>query len=340
MSVSGHFSEKKSSGEIQALASKKGWTVGPLTYRQVQRMDSDQYRFHEIFNKAELEKALDSPRVEAENKKNAEASKAGRMWADQATPEETEAALAEVTAFCSAYPQFIGGHVPNRKALIAWLQEKNLPVTFANLSTSFQALGSEGKILVNPSALGIGTDTEVGGARLKNHPELWRLLEPALSAEQKAKIAEQKMSAKQYREAHKEDWRIDRIPDQQRASWNKAIGFFLQSRPDVVPSSENLKKIGDFIFANGLQMNPQGLEAAYKSLKAKGELELNEGAVQEGQALRYTNLADTGGDVRSGFVGRDTNLAAKIASMSADEYSRWLQSPSNRKAADALVAGR
>ncbi len=148
------------------------------------------------------------------------------------------------------------------------------------------------------------------------------------------------MSATEYREAHKEDWRETRISDLQQRSWNQAIEFFKHSRPDYRGTESNRQKLIGFITANGLQVNPQGLEAAYKYLKSKNELELNEGAVQGGQTLRYTNLAGTGGDVRNGFVGRDTNLAAKITSMSADEYSRWLQSPSNRKAADALAAGR
>src|SRR6266849_5933195 len=124
--------------DLQRLAQKNGWEKGPLTFARVQRRGVREYEFHQAFNKAELDKALDSPRVEGENKRNAEASKVGRMWADQATPEETQAALAEVTAFCKAYPQFIGRHVPNREALVAWLREKNLPVTFATLSTAFQ----------------------------------------------------------------------------------------------------------------------------------------------------------------------------------------------------------
>jgi hypothetical protein len=324
--------------DLQRLAQKHGWAKGPLTSARVQRMTVQEYEFHQAFNKTDLERAVAEPQTQAQNKRTAEDSKAQRMWKDEASAEETEFALKEVTAFCQAYPQFIGRHVPNREALVAWLREKYLPVTFANLATAFQALGAEGKILVNPSAIGIGTEQEIGGSRLKHHPELWRLLEPAPNVEQQAKIADQKMSSKEYREAHKEDWREHRISDRQQASWNKSIEFFKQSRPDYKATDSNKTKILNFIFSNGLQVNPQGLEAAYKYLKPRNELELNEGAVQEGQSVRYTNLAGTGGDVRNGFVGRDTNLAAKIASMSADEYSRWLQSPSNRKAADALAA--
>jgi hypothetical protein len=327
----------KTLNELNHDADVYGWKTGPLTFAKIQRMTADEADWQSRVNAEEFSRAYSEKRTESENKRNAEASKAGRMWADQATPEETQAALAEVTAFCQAYPQFIGRHVPNREALIAWLREQNLPVTFANLVAAYQSLGADGKILVNPSAIGVGTEEEIGGSRLKHHPELWRLLEPAPNAEQKSKIAEQKMSSKEYREAHKEDWREDRIPARQQQSWSKAIEFFKQSRVDYKATEENRKKILGFIFANGLQVNPQGLESAYRALKARGDLELNEGAVQEGQALRYT---DFGEQPRGLQLPEKESLAYKIKSMSAKEYQDWLQNPANRRAVDQAAAAR
>jgi hypothetical protein len=332
----------KTLNELEHLASQRGWKKGPLTFAKIQRMTADEADWQSRVNAEEFKRAYNEKNTEAANKRTVEDSKAQRMWKDEASAEETEAALAEVTKFVQAHPHFVASSIPNREALVDWLRFRSMPVTAQNLATAFQALGAEGKILINPSAIGIGTETEIGGARLKHHPELYRLLEPAPNAEQKAKIAEQKMSSKEFRELHKEDWREPQISTRQRESWNKAIGFFLESRPDCKSSEANLQKIGVFITANGLTFNPQGLEAAYKSLKSKNELELNEGAVQEGQALRYTNLAGTGGNVKNvqTALPEKESLAYKVNSMTAKEYQNWLQNPANRRAIDGAVAAR
>lgn len=209
------------------------------------------------------------------------------MWADQATPEETEKAIREVTVFCRAFPQFRGDYLPNREALIGWLRSRNMSVTARNLVTAFQALAAEGRIVVNPSAIGIGTDEELSGARLAHHPQLWKLLEPAPTAEDQEKLAERKMSAAEYKAAHIEDWRQ---PPSERmmAAWAKASTFFIQANRSYVPTDENKNRLLSFIEANGLQINPQGLQAAFNALK--GELELNENNVQTEQVVKYTNL--------------------------------------------------
>jgi hypothetical protein len=340
----------KTNNELSVLADKRGWKIGPLTYADIRKMGSDEALFHERLNKPEYERALAGPQVQAANKKNAEASKAQRLWAEQATPEETEVALQEVTKFCARYPQFIGSFVPNREALITFLKSNNQPITFSTLVQAFEELTQNGSLLLSPAAIGAGPEEEIGGHKLKTYPYLYKLLEPVLTAEEREKrqkkrgmtAEEEKMSAEQYRnsDAHKADFRETSISHRQQQDWNKAIGLFLQSRPEYARTEENQKKMNRFISANGLQVSPQGLEAAFQALKAKNELELNKGAVQQGQAVSYTNLAHTVIEGQSGFVANDTNLTAKIAKMSADDYSRWLQSPSNRKAANELALGK
>src|SRR5260370_35784486 len=96
------------------LGIHNGWKIEPLTFVRINRMTADEAAFHEKRNKVEFERALNEPKVRAENKANLEASKTQRMWADQATPEETQAALDEVQIFCHVFPQFRGDYVPNR----------------------------------------------------------------------------------------------------------------------------------------------------------------------------------------------------------------------------------
>src|SRR5437879_5148138 len=163
----------KTVNELNFLAERYGWKVDPLTHGQIQRMSSDEADFHSKLNKEEFEKALDAPRIKAENKKNAEGAKAQRTWGDAASEEETQEAIQEVAIFCRAYPQFVGSYIPNREALISWLREKNLACTARNLVYAFDDLASKGFLVLNPSALGLGTESEISGQRVVRHPELY-----------------------------------------------------------------------------------------------------------------------------------------------------------------------
>jgi hypothetical protein len=243
----------KTVGELKYLAERNGWKVGPLTYNQVQRMSSDEIDFHSKLNKEEFEKALDAPRVKAENAKNLEAAKSQRMWKNEATNEETEESVNEVQRFVAAYPQFRADFVPNREALISFLREKNLPCVKANLVTAFEDLASKGLLVLNPSALGIGTESEISGQRVVRHPELFRLLAPAPTEAQKAKLEQGKMSAKEWKEAHKEDFKPTQASPSFFRALEQAIATFRLSNPTYIPTEENKGKMEKFLKANGLQ---------------------------------------------------------------------------------------
>jgi len=320
--------------EVQAIAERNGWKVGPLTIAAINRMSSLEVEFHEKFNTAEFNRALNEPKAIAESKATAEAEKTKRLWTDQATPEDTESALEEVAIFCQAFPQFVGSHLPNREALVEWLRMRNLPVTARNLVTAFQALGADGKLLLNPSAIGVGTETEISGARLKNHPKLWVLLEPAQTIEAKERQEMDQMSASDWRQAHPEAFRENRVHPLQQRAWRQAIDTFRLSNPTYTVCDANRVKMLDFITANGLQINVQGLQAAFNALKARGELELQESAQIEGQAVRHTDFGDR---ERGLQLPEKPSLAWKINSLSAAEYARWIANPANREAVDRAI---
>ena len=98
------------------------------------------------------------------------------------------------------------------------------------------------------------------------------------------------MSAAEWKETHKEDFRETRLSDFQQRSWDQAIATFKLSNPTYIPNDSNRGKMLAFITKNGLQLNPQGLQAAFTFLTSRGELELNESNVIEGHATRYTDL--------------------------------------------------
>jgi len=348
----------------KSLAAPESLTQRELSESEIRRMPEPVYEWHLQNNAKNVEAALNAPKIQAENKRNAATATAQRFWNNRAPEEDVKQAQKATALFKEKYPQVRFDYTPNIEALNTWLRAKNLLITFPNLVQAFETLTQEGKLLLDPSALGISNEDEVSGHRLKTHPSLYKLLEPVPTAEElenrrkknkyNLTAEEKEMSAKQYREAHKEDWRETSISARHQQDWDKAIGFFLQAHPEFARTESNRKKVLQFIVtngglevpkqgpeaANGLQINPQGLEAAFQALKLKGELELNEGAVQQGQVVGYTNLAGTEIDARSGFVANDTNLTAKINKMSAKEYSVWLQSPSNRKAANEILTAK
>lgn len=313
----------------KGLATAESLAQRELTASEIHRMPGPVYAWHEQNNRVNVEKALAAPRIKAAEQANAEASKTRRMWDDQATAEETQSALQEVQTFCSTFPQFRGDHVPNREALVNWLRLKNLPVTVKNLVVAFQELGAEGKLILNPSALGIGSETDISGNRLVRHPKLWRLLEPAETSEDQELLAQRKMSATEWRNQHLQEWNV---PAKVVEAWEKATATFLAMTPDYLPTDENGDKMRAFIRANGMQVNPQSLKAAYDYLKPRGELELNDTAIVYGQT---TKMVDYGEQFRGLQLPDKESLRHKIHSMSASEYQAWLQNPANRRAADA-----
>src|SRR6266550_8398586 len=153
------------------LATTESLSQRELTAREIHLMPEPVYSWHQQNNLKNVEAALDAPRSQAGNKKNAVDAKSSRIWADKATEEEIQESISEVAIFSKAYPQFVGSHIPNREALISFLREKNLPCTARNLVTAFEDLGSKGLLVLNPSAIGIGTESEISGYRVVRHPE-------------------------------------------------------------------------------------------------------------------------------------------------------------------------
>ena len=317
------------------LATAESLTQRELTAREIHLMSEPVYAWHEQNNRANVAKALDAPRLKAANVKNAEAAKSQRIWKNEATNEETEESIREVQKFVAAYPQFRADFVPNREALISFLRERNLPCVKANLVAAFEDLASKGFLLLNPSAIGIGEESEISGGRVVRHPELYKLLAPAPTEAQKAKLEQGKMSAAEWKEAHKEDFKPTQASPSFFRALEQAIATFRLSNPTYIPTEENQEKMETFLKANDLQMNPQGLQAAFSYLTSRGELELNKSGVIEGTVTRYTNL----GGSQPGFPPKSDKYSfqKKISSLSSSEYRERINNdPEFRQAVNAL----
>ena len=194
--------------DLEAQGEQQGWTVGPLTPGQVKEMSSAALRWHEEFNKTNLDAALALPAIGKHNDEAVKQWANKRLWEDQtqATPEQAAAILQALEKFKQTYPQFIPSRSENQVVLL-WLKDRNMEVTFTNLVESFQANALAGKLWINPNAINAGSETEVSGQDLVRHHSFHLLLQP-----QKRMSEVDKLSAKQYFEAHKDVLADKRVP--------------------------------------------------------------------------------------------------------------------------------
>ncbi len=350
---------------MQRLAQKHGWEKGPLTSARVQRMGVQEYEFHQAFNKAELEKALDAPRIEAESKRTAETEKVQRQWEDKATPEEHETAKKEVAKFVARHPQFKADLMENRTRLVDFLKASNLPITEQTLTDAFQTLGREGKLVLSPSKVGIvriklsngqvldvrkedlrvhqRRDTnlivfeaeDVTGARLSRHALLDVLLSPHSAAIQE-KREQAAVSAKDYYKEHSE-LHETRVPTLVTSRLKQYVATLADKHPEMLQNESNATKLNAYLAENQLSLTLNNLEVAYSALRQAEEIELRNDAVASVPGYK---LVDYGPQERGLQLPEKESLARKVNSMSAKEFQEWLQTPSNRRALDGAVAAR
>lgn len=353
--------------DLQRLAQRHGWEVGPLTYARVSRMGSQELNFHEVFNKAELQKALDAPRVEAENKRNEEDTRTAEYWkGGRATPETVE----QVQQFISRYPQFRADLMSNRTALIDDLKASNLPVTQENLRNSFESLARDGRLTLSPSKVGVirirfsngrmqdirredlsvyqrrdpqaqevQEDDGISGARLSRCEMLDVLLSPH-TAEIQEKREQGATSADEFRRGHKE-LHETRVPPLIAARMRQHVATVAEKHPEVVQNGSNAEKIATYLAEKGLPVNLANLDLAHAELSKVGALETNN-AVATVPGTKLIDYDGNGGATvkRGTDLPTKESLAYKVNSMSAAEYATWLQNPANRRAVDNAAAAR
>jgi hypothetical protein len=358
--------------DLQRLAQKHGWAKEPLTSARVKRMGVQEYEFHQAFNKTELERALAEPQVQAQNKKTAEDSKAQRVWSDQASNEETETAVKEAKQFTAAHPQYIcegpNGQI-NGNALLGWLQEKKLLPTAQNWAEAFQVLGREGKLVLDPSKVGIikvrysngqvvsirREDLAVHQRRdkglaelLEDAPEVTRhqlarhvlldvLLSPYSPAIQE-KRAQAALSADDYKKQNPDAFRkpTSALAEQQ---FQQAAATFLSFHPEYVVTDEHKKHMRAYLEKRNLPISINNLEVAYAELVREGYIKTNpEAVVSAGGGTKMIDLGGRGKQAVS-LPEENESLGRKIQKMTAAEYAEFVANPTNRRAIDNQLAG-
>src|SRR5258706_1205177 len=159
--------------DLEAQGVEQGWTVGPVTPEQVKEMSSAALRWHEQFNKENLNRALAEPGDIKARKDIDSQWKAKRFWDDTAgtsvTPDEYKVLTTEFKKFIDHYPQFKTPHADeNNDVIFGWLRDRHMAPIFSNLVLAFEPTALDGKLWLNPSAISAGSETEVTGTQHHN----------------------------------------------------------------------------------------------------------------------------------------------------------------------------
>jgi hypothetical protein len=165
--------------ELAELGERMGWKARPLTEKEIKgEMSGQELIWHETFSPAEVEKALSFAAIgkHSDDAKKQVATK--RMWAGQATKEESDKAFAAGDRFASNYSQFVR-NTYNSEAMVLYMAENNLDATkVQSYIEAFDVLAPQGKLVLSPKAAGIGPEETLSGAALEQYPRLHLLCQP------------------------------------------------------------------------------------------------------------------------------------------------------------------
>src|SRR5260370_17614392 len=158
--------------------------MGRLESSEEEKLDADN-----------LEKGLATPAKAREGKDRA----IKKLWDNQtqATPEQAAEIWNALQRFRQAYPQFLPR--AENEIVLLWLKERNMLVTFENLVQAFEANALEGRLYLNPTAIGARIESEVIGPALTSHHNFPLLIQP-----QRRMSETDRLRAQEFYNEHKE----------------------------------------------------------------------------------------------------------------------------------------
>jgi hypothetical protein len=238
----------------------------------------------------------------AAQKKAQDQHRAAALWEDRLkpTPEENAVDKAAIEQFCQNHPNFRRDIAANGEMLLAELRANKELISTENLEKAYRAL-------------------QPTGVFQETTPEEQRV---------------QRMSAKEFKEEHASDWPDQGVPPLVLTRIGKLLDTFSAVNPQYAHTPENAAKMTDGILKSGLPISVQSLEAIFRHLTARRELELNNAVMEYGA----TRVVDLGGHPQ-GFPKESErySLRMKIRSMTADEIAkRCLDDPGFKSALDRL----
>ena len=202
--------------ELLEAATRYGWTRRELTVVEIEKMSSGELRYHMLCNPEQYESAFQRQNNIEHNECEMKKVEVQQKWANQKPVTDAEKNhMREVSLqFLRHYPQFIQSET-NALAMFEYMRAENLdPTKLESPVAAFEALALAGKLSLNPSAIGAGSETSVTGRDLFQHRNFHLLLQ-----RQHRATAGESMSAEQWKAAHSEliDTRIPELIQQRMA---------------------------------------------------------------------------------------------------------------------------
>jgi len=149
-----------------------------LSMSEINGMSSQEMLWHEAWNSENYKAAFSAEESKKTTKANVAASSTKRMWAGQATDEESQQAYAAGERFASNYASFVR-NTANSEAMVLYMAENNLDATrVQSYVEAFEVLAPQGKLALSPRAAGIGPEETLSGPTLKMYPRLHLLYQP------------------------------------------------------------------------------------------------------------------------------------------------------------------
>ena len=147
--------------ELEGMAARHGWQIRPISYEEILKMSSAEFRFHEVWNKEALDRAFT-----IEQKRTAELpiENVKRMWEGKATPDENEKCRIAGDAFATRTPQF-ARTMENAQIMVEYMQQNDLDATrVESYVCAYKALVEDGRLTATPA--------QSADDFLAQHPEL------------------------------------------------------------------------------------------------------------------------------------------------------------------------
>jgi len=237
-----------SKSELKALGVRRYYQDRALDARAVANLSSDEYLWFQTFFPARIEHAAQIENVKNHNKAAMKQVGAQQFWSkywgttNQAAPAEANRILGELQKFQASFPQFIVSRSENG-VVLQWLRERHLELTYRNLVDSFEANALEGRLHLNPSAIGAGSESEVTGEALTRHHNFHLLIQP-----QQRMSETDRLSADEYlaQNSQLHDKRLPPIVISRNAKKEATEKFFEQARASTATARSGATKVTDY----------------------------------------------------------------------------------------------
>jgi hypothetical protein len=158
-----------------------------------------------------------------------------------------------------------------------------LPITFDNLAAGFAELATSGELVLSAAVL--GDDRQLSGETLRTYPRPHELVQP-----HHLPTAEQKMSANDYYKAHPE-LHSKNVSFLVKKDWELAERTFISMHPEYISTKNSPDKIVAQLQEWKLPITVQSLDAAWRHLVEKGELQVDKTKVVQGREESHVSLS-------------------------------------------------